>query len=140
MSCAVSSCASWLAYATPTRLRVYRLGGCGRVRDPAAPPTLSRVKAPATAEPLHHLAFFTGRIPLTEAATEAPAEDLLLAVTAEGGLHIYSLDGGSLCLVSSLLAGELQLSGGGPVVQVSVYRTRYLPVPGVGQLSTLMVP
>jgi hypothetical protein len=45
VSFAVSGSAHWLAYATPTRLRLYRLGGCSPSPTPSAPsPTLTRVK------------------------------------------------------------------------------------------------
>ncbi len=44
VSCAVSSSAHWLAYATPTRLRLYRLGGCSSSTPSLSAPTLTRVK------------------------------------------------------------------------------------------------
>jgi hypothetical protein len=113
-----------LAYATPTRLRVYRLVGCGAgdAEPGVSLPKLSRVKAPTVTEPLHHLAFFSGRLLEDNKSTDVSKdeeEQLLLAVTAEGGLQIYSLEVGTLSLVSSLLPGELQLTGGA-IGQVTV--------------------
>ncbi len=58
MTCAVSSSASWLAFATPTTLRVYRCD----IATNARTPTLSRIKTSSITEPIHHLAFFTGRL------------------------------------------------------------------------------
>ena len=106
VTAAVSTSASWLAFATPSALRVYR---CDVGSSAGQAPTLSRVKtSSAVTEPVHHLAFIKGK---ADAADEQE-EDFLVAVTAEGGLQVYSLDVGSLSLVSSLLPGELQLAGG----------------------------
>jgi hypothetical protein len=109
---AISSSASWLAFATPTALRVYRCD----VTSAQQAPSLSRIKSSSVAEPIHHLAFFAGRLDQSAAAEE----EFLLAVTAEGGLHIYALDIGTLSLVSSLLPAELQLSNSCAVSHVCV--------------------
>jgi len=51
------------------------------------------LKASGVTEPLHHLAFFSGRL-AAGTVEESPPEEFLLAVTAEGGLKVFSLDEG----------------------------------------------
>jgi hypothetical protein len=46
-------------------------------------------------EPLHHVEFFSGRL-AAPAAEDSPLEEFLLAVTAEGGVQVFSLDEGNI--------------------------------------------
>jgi hypothetical protein len=46
-------------------------------------------------EPLHHVEFFCGRL-AAPAAEDSPLEEFLLAVTAEGGVQVFSLDQGKI--------------------------------------------
>jgi hypothetical protein len=46
-------------------------------------------------EPLHHVEFFSGRL-TAAAAEDSPLEEFLLAVTAEGGVQVFSLDQGKI--------------------------------------------
>jgi hypothetical protein len=46
-------------------------------------------------EPLHHVEFFCGRL-AAAAAEDSPQEEFLLAVTADGGVQVFSLDEGKI--------------------------------------------
>lgn len=103
-TCCISKDGHFVAYATASRLRVYRLTANRDVppvlkRLHVRPPSPSSSSSGAVVKPAHHLAFHKAR-------------GELLAATEEGGLQFFSLDGEEVRLAGEVEGTALGLTAG----------------------------